>query len=152
MGWFSKNKYESHPDILDRIGKRGAEIALSQIQTDFEYIKEPRTYCEVTYRTLKFNDKPLETHWGSLARVQELEFAEFNMEGIPHDDENLFLRAIAPYLQKHLEENLKKFFPRARCVTAVKTTYVYYKDTINAIQIDVVGISTPASKNTLNKW
>ena len=152
MAWFTKNKYASHPDILDMIAKRGAEIALSQIKADINFTKKPCTYCEIKFRTLNFNDKPLETHWGSPCGCQELAFSDFNMDGIPCDDEILFLSALLPYLQKHLDENLKKFFPSVTKVTATKTAYVDFKYTVNAIQIDVTGIPCPSSKPILNKW
>ena len=152
MAWFVRNKYASHPEILDRIASKGADIALAQIQEYLEYTKRPCTYCELSFRYLRFNNKPLEISWGSPCRCSELQFSDFNMEGVPCDDEVLFLSAIAPYFQKHLDAKLKQYFPTASGVTATKTKYQYFKDTVEAIEITVSGVGNPASKPALNKW
>ena len=151
MSWFSKNKYASHPDVLDAIADKGADIALAQIKQYLEYTKRPCTYCEVSYRALKFNDKPLEIHWGSPCRCMELEYSDFHMDGIPCDDEILFLTALQPFLQKRLDAKLKQYFPSAKGVTAIKTKYTEFKNTVNAIEIEIKGIQS-APQPVLNKW
>lgn len=151
MALFFKNKYASHPDILDRIAKNSAEIALSQIQRDLAKTKKPSTYCKFGYGGLEFNNKPFAIDWNYRVDPCSLFFRDFNMEIVPYDDDLLFFSALLPHLQKHLIAMLKQYFPTATGISATKAKYVYYNDNANAIEIEVKGVihHTPT---TLNKW
>ena len=152
MALFSKNKYASHPDLLDIVAKKSAEIALSQIKRDITKTKKPCTYCKFGYGGLEFNDEPLAIDGNCRVDYCMLYFRDLNMEIVPCDDETLFFSALLPHLQKHLNAALKQYFPTATGVSAAKATYVYYKNTANAIEIEVKGVSNPSPKPTLSKW
>ncbi len=151
MALFSKNKYMSHPDVLDLIAKNSAEIALSQIKRDIAKTKKPSTYCKFGYGGLEFNNEPFAIDWNYRVEYCSLYFRDFNMEIVPCDDEMLFFSAFLPHLQKHLNAALKQYFPTATGISATKAKYVYYKNNDNAIEIEVKGVinHTPT---TLNKW
>jgi hypothetical protein len=152
MAFFFKNKYASHPDVLDRIANRCAEIALSQIKDDLAKTKKPCTYCKYGYAGMEFNNQPLATSWNQRVQTHSLHFSDFNMEMVPSDDFPLFFSALLPHLQKNLDAKLKQYFPSATGVCATKATYVYYNTREDAIEIEVKGVRSAAPQTTPGKW
>jgi hypothetical protein len=166
MGWFSKkprastNRFVSHSDVLDKMARDGARIALQQIKEDISMTRKPATYCEVGAWALDFNDKPLEKYVCSGCGMYGLKYNDYGMEDVPEGSDVSFLSAIEPYLKKHLEENYKRYFPEAYGVSAYQTSYETENKwtegytTHYAIMIEVRGARDPNWKPepTYKKW
>ena len=165
MGFFSKlfentNKYESHPDVLDSMASSVASAALELRKKNMEKTRSPKVYCEVGAWSIELSSAPFARYVGAALSEYCIRFDRFGMEDVPESDAALFLRALLPYLKKHLDASLRRYFPSASSVRAVSTVYTkeYYKDhdydeQIPAIEIEICGLSYggPAAK-PLNKW
>lgn len=152
-------KYQSHPDVLDKIAEDVADTALYQIKNELTKTKVPATYCEVDLWSITLNNKEFESYY-TAGTMYSVRFDKFGMEDVPEEDAEYFLEALDPFLSKHLKNKLKTYFPSATSVFSYKTTYELENKwtdgyrVIYAIKIEVKGVENPnlTPKKTLNKW
>lgn len=169
MGLFSKkhthttsytNRYASHPDVLDAMAKKLADLALYHIKQNISRLREPKLHIGLCTWSIYTDAKEFERYYGTVRDGYAVEFKDYGMENVPDEHDILFFSAILPYLTKHLKEKLNSYFPEAYDVTAKNT---YYReehkydeeyDTINVIEIEVRGARDPNYKPepTYKKW
>lgn len=155
----SRNRYAEHPDVLDKMARDGAKLALRQIKDDISMTRKPATHCEVGSWALYFDDKQFEKYYHSGCGGYGLKYNDYGMEDVP-EGSILFLEAIEPYLKKHLEENYKRYFPEAYGVSVYQTYYETENKwtegytTHHVIEIEVLGAKDPnwKPKPTYKKW
>jgi len=163
MGFFSKmfsttNKYESHPEVLDKIAGSVADTALYQIKNERTKTRELTTHCELGSWSISLNNHPFIRYVGSGGSRYGVRFDKFGMEDVPEEDAKLFLTALKPFLEKHLKALLHGYFPEATYVRAYQTTrseehgYDTEYDKIDVIEISVSVIESSAPTKQLNKW
>lgn len=154
----SRSRFAEHADVLDAMARDGARVALQQIQEDISMTRKPATYCEVGDWSLYFNDKPIAKYVGSSCGSYGLRYNDYGMADVPEGNSYAFLSAIKPYLERHLRETYKQYFPTASGISVNQTSYSTeskWTDEItktDVIEIEVRGVSHSNAQPTYKSW
>ena len=111
MGLFA-NKFSRHPDVLDQMAAKVAVCAMEQSRNCTNVGQRAESFVHVFWGDIRVDNTPSGDYgYGRKYSSYCMEFSDFGMEKVRGKEGKDFLNALLPYVKKHVEKQVKVYFP-----------------------------------------